>query len=325
MKILVTGGAGFIGSHIVDAYLQEGHEVLIVDNLSTGDIAHCNSRAKFINLDINDKNIHTLFEEEKFDIVNHHAAQIDVRVAVQNPLFDAQSNILGTLNLLQAAVTSKVKKIIFISSGGAIYGELANEKAPALETHVISPLSPYGVSKHAAEHYLYLYHQMYGLDYTVLRYANVYGERQGKKGEAGVVSIFARQLLSQHSVTIFGDGNQIRDYIYIQDIVSANLKVSTLSKTFRHYKNFTDGIYNIGTAEEHSVNDLFMLMEMQLKTGLKAVYAPPRDGEIFKSLIDSSKATRELGWKPKFHFAEGIGRTVEWFKQNSTAGSMEKL
>jgi UDP-glucose 4-epimerase len=317
MKILVTGGAGFIGSHVVDAYLQQGHEVLIVDNLSTGDIAHCNPKASFINLDINDKQIHSLFEKEKFDLVNHHAAQIDVRVAVQNPVFDAQNNICGTLNLLQAAVASKVKKIIFISSGGAVYGELAQEKTPAVETHSIYPLSPYGISKHVVEHYLYWYHQLYGLDYTVLRYANVYGERQGKKGEAGVVSIFARQLLSQCSATIFGNGEQIRDYIYIQDVVSANLTVSRLPTKPKRYKNFSDAIYNIGTGEGHTVNHLFFLLEAQLQTGLKALYDSPRDGEVFKSLIDSSKAAQELGWKPEVSFAEGIRKTVAWFKKNS--------
>jgi UDP-glucose 4-epimerase len=317
MKIIVTGGAGFIGSHIVDAYIKEGHIVYALDNLSSGDKNYLPPDARFIEMDVRDaKKIQELFLKEKFDLVNHHAAQMDVRLAVEDPVFDADVNIKGTLNLLQASIASGVKKIIFISSGGAVYGEIADKDLPAKETHPINPISPYGVSKHVMEHYLYLYHQIYGLNYTVLRYGNVYGERQGKTGEAGVLSIFIRRMLNNKPVAIYGSGEQLRDYVYVGDIVRANLLVSNFNPPVKHITHFVDQVYNIGTGKGSSVNDLYAILKKLLKSDLVPNYEPARKGEIFKTYVDYSKALKGLKWKPQVSLAEGIEKTVEWFKKN---------
>ncbi len=316
MKILVTGGAGFIASNIADEYIRLGHEVFILDNLITGDLSYVNPKAVFIQKDICDASVQDLILREKFDLISHHAAQIDVRYAVDFPVLDANTNILGTLNILQAACKAGVKKFIFASSGGGVYGEISEESLPAPETFPINPLSPYGVGKHTVEHYLYLYNKLYNLNYTILRYGNVYGERQGKKGEAGVVSIFARLMLKGSPVTIFGNGEQLRDYVYVKDIVDINMLVSQSLEPMKSPASFVDPCYNIGTGKGCSVNELFRIMEGILKTGKKPLYAPERPGEVFKTFIDGTKVKKEMGWTYRYDFEEGVTRTVEWFKNN---------
>ncbi|MBN2144977.1 MAG: NAD-dependent epimerase/dehydratase family protein [Candidatus Aureabacteria bacterium] len=317
MKILVTGGAGFIGSHVVDAYIREGHQVYVIDNLSTGDKTYLHKKACFIEMDIRDnKNIQDLFMVEKFDLVNHHAAQMDVRLAVEEPVFDAEVNILGSLNLLQASIASGVKKFIFISSGGAVYGEIDDKELPAEEIHAINPISPYGVSKHVVEHYLYLYHQVYSLNYTVLRYGNVYGERQGKTGEAGVLSIFIRQMLNHKPVRIFGSGEQLRDYIYVGDVVRANLFVSNFNPFDKPISHFVDPIFNIGTGKGSSVNEIYLILKNLLQSDLPPIYEPARKGEILKTYIDCGKAAKYFNWNSEVSLTEGIEKTLQWFKTN---------
>ncbi|OGU29830.1 MAG: UDP-glucose 4-epimerase, partial [Ignavibacteria bacterium GWA2_35_9] len=235
MKILVTGGAGFIASHITDAFINEGHSVTVIDNLSTGFEKNVNPKAKFINADIGDTNLLQLFEKEKFDVVNHHAAQMDVRKSVADPAFDANTNIIGTINLLQCCIKTNVKKFMFASTGGAVYGE--QNYFPADENHPTSPCSPYGISKLAVEKYLFFYKFQYNFNYTVLRYANIYGPRQNSKGEAGVVAIFTTKLLANEQPVINGTGKQTRDYVYVGDVVKANL--TTL-------KDDVCDIYNVG-------------------------------------------------------------------------------
>jgi len=235
MKILVTGGAGFIGSHVVDAYLELGHEVVVVDNLSSGSIENLNPKAKFYEMDIRDSDIEDLFKNEKPDVVNHHAAQMDVRKSVEDPIYDADVNIIGSLNLLQNCIKYGVKKFIFASTGGAIYGE--QDYFPADEEHPTRPLSPYGVAKLTVEKYLYFYKEVHGLNYVVLRYANIYGPRQNPHGEAGVVAIFTSKMLKGEQPVINGDGFQTRDYTFVGDVVRANVLALSYEKS---------DVFNIG-------------------------------------------------------------------------------
>ena len=248
MRILVTGGAGFIGSHVVDAYVQAGHDVLVVDNLSTGKRENLPVQARFVEADIQDPAVRQLIVLEKIEIVSHHAAQMDVRRSVADPLYDARVNILGMLNVLEGAREAHVKKFIFASSGGAIYGE--QEAFPAAEEHPTAPISPYGVSKRAGEHYLYFYRVEYGLPSIALRYANIYGPRQDPHGEAGVVAIFTQRLLAGEQPVINGDGKQTRDYVFVGDVAQANLAALQVDY---------DGPLNIGTGSETTVNQLFTL------------------------------------------------------------------
>ncbi|MCH7515783.1 MAG: NAD-dependent epimerase/dehydratase family protein, partial [Bacteroidetes bacterium] len=249
MKILVTGGAGFIASQIADVFIDEGHEVVVLDDLSTGFEENINPKAKFVRLNINDHKVSSLFEKEKFDVVNHHAAQMDVRKSVADPLFDANTNILGTINLLQHSVKFGVKKFLFSSTGGAVYGE--QEYFPADENHPTHPVSPYGITKLCVEKYLFYYGGEYNLNYTVLRYANIYGPRQNPFGEAGVVAIFCTKLLKGEQPIINGTGKQTRDYVFVQDVVEANLLTLSDDKS---------DIYNIGTGIETNVNELFSFL-----------------------------------------------------------------
>lgn len=249
MKILVTGGAGFIGSHVVDAYITKGCEVVVVDNLSTGQKNNIHPKAKFYSCDINSPDLLAIFQNEQPEIVNHHAAQMNVRYSVENPITDAQINVLGLLNVLNCCIQSKVKKIIFISSGGAMYGDA--ETIPTPESSSPEPLSPYGLAKFVGEEYVRLYHRLYGLNYSILRYANVYGPRQNPHGEAGVVAIFIDRLLHGKQPIIYGDGNQTRDYIYIADVVDANLLCMTKGDCMA---------FNIGTGKETSVNELLEIL-----------------------------------------------------------------
>ncbi|HSO26711.1 MAG TPA: NAD-dependent epimerase/dehydratase family protein, partial [Anaerolineales bacterium] len=254
MKVLVTGGAGFIASHVVDLYLENGYEVVIVDDLSTGKIENLNPAAKFYQVDIHSPEISEIFEREKPDFVNHHAAQMNVRVSIVRPLFDADVNILGSLNLIENAKKHNVRRFVYISTGGAVYGE--PEYLPCDEGHPINPICQYGASKHTVEHYLYMYHTNYGLKYTVLRYPNVYGPRQDPKGEAGVVAIFTNQMLAGEPVTINGDGEQSRDFVHVKDCARANLL---------GLGDVPPGIYNLGSGVGASVNDIYA--HLQALTG----------------------------------------------------------
>lgn len=304
MKILVTGGAGFIASQIADEYIEEGHDVYILDNLSTGFEKNVNPEAKFINSDITSPSIINLFEKEKFDLVNHHAAQIDVRKSVADPIFDANTNILGTINLLQACVKTGVSKFIFASTGGAVYGE--QEYFPADEIHPTNPVSPYGITKLAIEKYLYFYKNEYGLKYTILRYANVYGPRQNPFGEAGVVAIFTSKLLKNENPVINGDGKQTRDYVFIADVVKANL--ITLNDA-------NSEIYNVGTGVETSVMQLFYMLNQIAGSKAKEMFGPAPKGEQARSVITSEKLFKAFNWKPSVKIEDGLQRTFESFKK----------
>ncbi len=304
MKILVTGGAGFIGSHVTDAFIEQGHDVVIVDNLSMGRIENVNPRAKFVKMNIQDAEILELFERERFDVVDHHAAQMDVRLSVADPIFDANNNILGMINLLQASVKNGVKKFIFISSGGAIYGE--QNYFPADEEHPTRPLSPYGITKLTGEKYIYFYHHVYNLKFAILRYANVYGPRQNPKGEAGVVAIFSSRMLTGGQPVINGDGLQTRDYVFVGDIVDANLKA------FDYAHN---DYFNIGTGTETNVNELFHQLNHLTNANAKEVHAPAQPGEQLRSVLNIEKAKKLLKWSPQVALKEGLARTVDFFKQ----------
>ncbi|MAG20054.1 UDP-glucose 4-epimerase [archaeon] len=296
MKILVTGGCGFIGSHIVDLLIENGHEVVVLDNLSTGNKENLNEKAKFYEKDIR-MNLSKIFEEEKFDVVIHEAAQINVRSSMENPINDAEINILGSLNLIELSKKFNVKKFIYASSGGAMYGD--PEKIPCDEEHKINPLSPYGFSKGAVEWYIV----NSGLKFCVLRYSNVYGPRQDPKGEAGVISIFIDNMLEGKKCFINGNGEQTRDFVYVEDVAKANL--IALEK---------EGYFNIGTGEEISVNNLFEGIKKVVGKGEKE----NRDeikGEVSRISLDVSKAERELGWKAEVKIEDGLRRTVEYFKK----------
>lgn len=305
MKILVTGGAGFIGSNVVDAYIEAGHEVAILDNLSTGKKENLNSKAKFFEADLRDKNLSSVIAEFSPDIINHHAAQIDVRKSVTDPVYNAEVNDIGALNLLEAAVSNNVKKFVFASTGGAIYGEV-EKKGGADEKHPQEPISPYAITKRTTELYLHAYHVNRGLKYTVLRYGNVYGPRQDPLGEAGVIAIFCGRMLEGKECTIYGDGKQLRDYVYVGDVAQANLLA--LDKG-------DNQIFNIGTGKGTSVNDLYLTLKELLKFGKDAKYAPARAGELFRSVLSAKKIKRELGWKAKNSIKKGLKQTLKWYKR----------
>lgn len=304
MRVLVTGGAGFIGSHIVDRLILEGHEVVVVDNLSTGKRKNLNRNARFYKTDIQSWRLERIFRNERPNIVMHLAAQMDVRRSVEDPMFDAQVNILGMLNVLQQAVKHGVRKVVFSSSGGAIYGE--QEVYPAPESHVTQPLSPYGLSKLCGEQYLSYFQRVSGLQMVNLRYANVYGPRQDPHGEAGVVAIFIQKLLNNEQAVINGNGRQTRDFVFVEDVVEANLSVMGQE---------TQGTYNVGTGQETSVNDLFRILQEHTGSTLKEVHGPAKKGEQARSVIDASKLRRELSWDPKTDLRDGLKKTVEYFRE----------
>ena len=303
MKILFTGGAGFIGSNVVDALIDLGHEVVVVDNLSTGFRQNINPSAKFYQLSIRDKELSEVFEREKPELVNHHAAQIDVRKSADDPISDAEDNILGSLNLITNCVQFGVKRVIYASTGGAIYGEA--QYLPADENHPVNPISQYGISKHTVEHYLYLYSTLYELDYVVLRYANVYGPRQNPFGEAGVVAIFATQMLTGKQPTIFGPGDKTRDYIHVSDVTEANILALDRGK---------NTILNIGTEIETSDQEIFDTLAGVLGYEAPPIYAPVRKGEVYRICLKCSKARQEIGWSPRLSFKEGIAGTADYYK-----------
>ena len=304
MKVLVTGGAGFIGSHLVDRLIQEGHEVVVVDNLSTGKRRNLNRAARFFKLDIQSSGLERVLRNERPHMVMHLAAQMDVRKSVEDPMFDAQVNVLGTLNVLQQSIKHGVRKVVFSSSGGAIYGE--QEIYPAPESHVTRPLSPYGVSKLCGEQYLSYYQRVNGLQIVSLRYANVYGPRQDPEGEAGVVAIFIQKLLNNEQAIVNGNGRQTRDFVYVEDVVEANL--AAMGQDIQ-------GTYNVGTGEETSVNDLLGILVRHTNSTCKEVHGPAKGGEQARSVIDSGKLRQELSWESRTELSEGLKRTVDYFRE----------
>jgi UDP-glucose 4-epimerase len=308
MKILVTGGAGFIGSHVADRYLAAGHQVAVIDNLTTGKMKNLNPKVRFYQADIRDAQVDDILAGEKPDVVNHHAAQIDVRKSVQDPVFDASVNILGMLNLLEKAVRYGVGRFIFASSGGAMYGDQPENAAPAGEETALRPVSPYGAAKATGELYLHYYRVVHGLEYVALRYGNVYGPRQDPFGEAGVVAIFTEKLLADGQPIINGDGLQTRDYVFVEDVAAAN---------FLALDPRVSGSYNIGTGVEKNVNELFRgLLRITGKT-LAEVHGPAKAGEQRRSVLNCLRAQAVLGWEAKVSFEEGLRRTVESFKKKS--------
>lgn len=304
MKILVTGGAGFIASHIVDSYILEGHHVIIFDDLSTGIKKNINPKAEFHEVDIRSQQAFEKLVEIQPEIINHHAAQVDLRKSVENPLEDASINILGLLNLMQAAVKSQsVKKTIFASTGGAIYGDA--DTIPTQEDYPAWPVSPYGIAKLTCEHYLYYYQKTFNIPFVSLRYGNVYGPRQNPHGEAGVVAIFARKMLDGEQVIINGNGKQTRDFVFVADVVEANRLV---------IRNQFSGIFNIGTGEETDVNDIFFHLSKILGSSNKAKYGPEKKGEQKRSALECSKAKEVFSWEAHTSIEEGIKKTAEFFK-----------
>ena len=303
MKIAITGGAGFIASHIADAYLALGHEVFVIDNLSTGKRENIPSQATFIEMDVNDSALRDLFIAEKFDIVNHHAAQMDVRVSVQDPSYDARINILGGLNVYESAFKSGVKKIIFASSGGTVYGD--QEYFPADEHHPTKPISPYGIAKLSNEQYLYYYAHVHGLPYVAFRYANIYGPRQNPHGEAGVIAIFAQKMLRGEQPIINGEGLQTRDYVYVGDVVQANVLALQPSMI---------GAYNIGTSLETDVNTLFRHLRELTGSECEEQHAAAKQGEQLRSVLSYERIHTSFGWSPKMNLVEGLSKTVDSFR-----------
>lgn len=305
MKVLVTGGAGFIGSHVVDRLIDEGYEVVIIDDLSSGSEKNINRKAEFYKLDIQDSKLESVFQKEKPDFVNHHAAQIDVRRSVSDPLFDAGINVLGTINILRNCIKYKIKKVIFASSGGAVYGE--QKVFPAPESHQLKPVSPYGITKLAGENYLYYYKTVHGLDYTALRYANVYGPRQNPFGEAGVIAIFIQKILNGGQPVVNGDGSQTRDYIYVEDVVNANILAMT--------DNTSDRALNIGTGIETSVNGIFNHIKEIIGRDMEEKHGPAKTGEQKRSVLECSKAKETLHWEPETSLTAGLKKTCNYFKR----------
>ena len=300
--ILVTGGAGFIGSHLVDRFVDLGHKVVVVDDLSTGRLKNLNKAATFYHTSITQPSVEEIFEREQPEIVNHHAAQISVAESVSNPLKDAEVNIQGTVRLIELSRRYGVERFMFSSSGGTIYGE--PEQNPCDENHRINPLSPYALSKHVAEEYLELYRQVYRRNYITLRYGNVYGPRQDPHGEAGVVAIFIKAMLDGKQPRIFGSGEQERDFIAVSDVVEANVRA--LDKG--------SGAYNVGTGVGTSVNRIFELLKGITTYRWSPGYAPARRGEVFKISLDSSRFKKDLGWEPSLSLEDGLGHTVEYFR-----------
>ncbi|MEX0746943.1 MAG: NAD-dependent epimerase/dehydratase family protein [Rhodothermales bacterium] len=306
MKILVTGGAGFIGSHVADALIAEGHSVHVLDDLSGGKEENVPSGAILHKADIRSDEVRSLFEKERFELVVHHAAQMDVRRSVADPRFDADVNIIGFLNLMEAGREYGLRKVVFASTGGAIYGE--PEYVPQNEEHPLRPLSPYGITKLCTERYLYYYEQEWGIAYVALRYANVYGPRQNPHGEAGVVAIFVERMLEGRQPVIYGDGEQTRDYVFVGDVVRANVRAVAFEST---------GTFNVGTGRETSVNDLFRKIRDRIDTSIAEVHEKGRPGEQRRSVLDFSHSSTILNWQPGATLDEGLDKTVAWFEKKS--------
>jgi len=304
VKIMVTGGAGFIGSHVVDTFLANGYKVVVVDDLSTGRLSNLNPDATFYQVDIRSPEMEEIFVEEEPDFIDHHAAQMDVRRSVDDPLFDAEVNVLGSIKLIELARKHQVKRFIYISTGGAVYGE--PEYLPCDEAHPVNPICPYGASKHTVEHYLYMYQELYDLDYVVLRYPNVYGPRQDPHGEAGVVAIFTGQMLKGEQVVINGDGKQERDFVYVEDCARANLLALTAENP--------NTIFNLGYGYGTSINDIYSNLKEATDYKMSAINGPEKAGETQRIYLEASKARQEMDWMPTVGLEEGLGKTVEYFR-----------
>ena len=313
MKALVTGGAGFIGSTLVDRLLAEGHSVDVVDDLSSGRMSNLadarsehDGRFRFHQIDVRSNDVVELITRRQPEVVYHLAAQADVRVSVARPVFDADVNVLGSLQVIEGARAAGARKVVFASSGGTIYGDPPATALPVDETHPQQPVSPYGVAKKVVGDYLYAFRELHGLEYTALALANVYGPRQDPHGEAGVVAIFTGRLLAGETCTVFGDGSQTRDFVYVDDVVDAFARAATRG----------DGdLLNIGTGVETSVNRLYSLIAKAAGADRDPVQAPARTGELHRSCLDPTLAGRQLGWKPWTTMAQGSTAVVDWFKQ----------
>lgn len=303
MTLLVTGGAGFIGSHVADALLDRGHTVHVLDNLSTGRRWKVPDAARFFELDVRSDAAATLVAEQEYDVLVHHAAQMDVHRSVDDPRFDADVNIGGLLNLMEAGVEHGLEKVLFASSGGALYDEPT--VAPQTLDHPVRPVSPYGVAKLASEKYLHYYQEEYGIDAVSLRYANVYGPRQNPHGETGVVAIFTRALLEGEQPVIDGDGTQTRDFVYVGDVVRANLAALNHDGT---------EVFNVGTSRETSVNTLFQALRAETERAAEERYGPAKPGDQQRSVLGYETTTEVLGWAPEVDLEDGLARTVDWFR-----------
>ncbi len=310
MRILVTGGAGFIASHVVDALVADGHEVAIVDNMSRGREENVNPKAFLHRADVRDAAaLRGIFEEFKPEIVNHHAAHIDLRKSVEDPAFDAETNILGTLNLLALSAENGCRRFVFVSSGGAVYG--VPERLPVDEKHPVKPVSPYGASKFSGECYVDMYHRVNGLETVMLRYANVYGPRQDPKGEAGVVAIFAGLMLKNQTGTIFGDGTKTRDYVYVGDLVEANMEAM--------FREGAQGCFNLGTGVETSDLQIFEAVRDAAGADVEPIYSEMRPGEVYRICLDCSLAEKGLGWSARTPLSEGMAKAVDFYRRRMQA------
>ncbi len=303
-NILVTGGAGFIGSWVAQRFIDEGHNVVVVDNLSTGFQANVPADAKFYELDIRSKALRKLVADLDIEIISHLAAQINLRKSIEDVRYDIDVNVNGTINLLEAAVENDIKKFIFSSTGGALYGE--QERAPATEEYPVRPLSPYGINKAVIEHYLYYYYKVHRLPYISLRYSNVYGPRQNPFGEAGVIAVFCYNMLKDSPVYINGDGRQTRDFVFVDDVVEANWRAINSPEV---------GPYNIATAKETDIITIFDILKDIIGFDRTPEFRPAIDGEQQRSVLSFQKAAKELDWHPEYSFKEGLIKTVEYFKQ----------
>lgn len=310
-RVMVTGGAGFIGSHLAEAYLSAGYEVTVLDDLSSGRRENVPAGAEFVESDVRSEKARQLLEAGGFYALNHHAAQMDVRVSVQEPIFDAEVNIAGLLNLLEGCRGGGVKRVIFASSGGVVYGE--SDELPYSEDASKLPVSPYGVSKLAAEYYLCAYAQLHGLEPVSLRYANVYGPRQSPHGEAGVVAIFGNRIRSGKSLTVYGDGTQTRDYVYVSDVARVNLAATNWPVP--KVQSVDSVAFNVGTGVETSVNKLVEKMIEVTGANVPVEYAPPRQGELSRSAVRIERAWREWGWRPETSLLDGLRLTYRWIRE----------
>ena len=311
-RVLVTGGAGFIGSHVVEAHIAAGDEVTVLDNLSTGQRGNLPAGVTLIEADVRSEEARRVIAGGRFAVVNHHAAQIDVRRSVNDPVADAECNVIGLLNVLEGARSGGVGRVVFSSSGGTVYGEGA--AIPTPESAPKLPASPYGVAKLASEFYLSTFAQLYGLEAAVLRYSNVYGPRQDPHGEAGVVAIFCRRVLAGESLTIFGDGKQTRDMVFVRDVAAANLAASR--QPLPPLTTIDARAFNVGTGVETTVNELATELGAAAGRTPQITRAPARAGEILRSALDVRKAERELGWRPRMTLAAGLADTLRWFMED---------